>query len=217
MLEPSDDFVSTVSDFLFKDDRLKEYVSDWNNLPKNANKRASRISNDDLFIINIRECPFYGIKQVKNLHPILMYIIARLGLENQKKQRYSDQKRLRCAGNKMVDLLLEEKEGEVTIEHMMPQTLNKDWHIDLGGKSKANVIHDAWVDRLANLMLLIKNDNSSISNKKFKDKKGTFKNSPLPFNVDVARRKGWTESQLSDRTKNLVKLASELWGCRNIH
>ena len=43
------------------------------------------------------------------------------------------------------------EEGTYTIEHIMPQTLSTDWKKELG--SDYELIHEEWVDKLANLTL----------------------------------------------------------------
>ncbi|GAA8099484.1 DUF262 and DUF1524 domain-containing protein [Helicobacter pylori] len=70
---------------------------------------------------------------------------------------------------------------ECTIEHIMPQTLTKEWKRDLGENFQA--IHDKYLHTIGNLTLT--GYNQKYSNRSFQEKQGMekgFKDSPLRLN-----------------------------------
>ncbi|MFR9546077.1 MAG: DUF262 domain-containing protein [Rikenellaceae bacterium] len=98
----------------------------------------------------------------------------------------------------------------LTIEHIMPQTLSDRWKSDLG--SDYNRIHMEWLNTIANLTLT--GYNSKYQNRPFKDKKEIedgFNSSSLRLNQLLKSFDEWTEEQLKLRQADLVKLALDLW------
>lgn len=206
-LEPGNDFVNTVSDFLFETHRLSEYVTDWDNLPNNANERASIVSDDDLFYTNLDECPFFDVTP-NYLRRALMYVIARLEVTNNNGRRN--------VGKKLVDLLIN-YEDKATIEHVMPQTLNDDWYDALGGKANAKKVYKTWIDRLANLTVLPQSENSSVGNSSFSEKLKCYKDNTLLGKSELVQNRVWKEYKLEERAKRLTELATEIWDYRKFH
>lgn len=101
-------------------------------------------------------------------------------------------------------------ENELTIEHIMPQTLSKQWKEELG--SNHEDIHSVWVNRIANLT--ITGYNSEYSNRPFATKKtmdGGFAESPYLLNAYVKEQEEWGLQQLEERSELLAKRALELW------
>lgn len=100
--------------------------------------------------------------------------------------------------------------GDYSVEHIMPQTLNKVWREDLG--PDAEEIHSTWKDRLANLTLTAYN--SKMSNKSFIQKRdctGGYKKSGLCINQGLARLDHWGREELEKRNEDLKAQAKEIW------
>lgn len=95
----------------------------------------------------------------------------------------------------------------LTIEHIMPQTLNSKWKVDLG--SKFNEIHEKNLHILGNLTL--SGYNSEISNKSFSEKKEYYKNSNIALNREIANYDTWNEESIKNRGQELAELACKIW------
>lgn len=98
----------------------------------------------------------------------------------------------------------------LSVEHIMPQTLTKDWVEALGGEKKAKGIQERWEHTIANLTLT--GYNSLYSNNTFqqklslKDENGLgvgFKDSPLHINEYIKTQTEWGETQLEERLRLL--------------
>lgn len=102
------------------------------------------------------------------------------------------------------------KNGDYTIEHIMPQTLSVEWKKALGNHSLE--IHKRWVHTLANLTLT--GYNSKYSNLPFIEKlrmENGFKDSNLRLNHFVSECVNWTEDELEKRQNILITDALRLW------
>lgn len=197
-LDPGDDFVLTVKRDLLALDHWGKSVSDFN-LPDNIDKMAMPNNHDFAEIID--KCPFY--KFTGNYRSALMYIIARLEMTNNKE--ITDISEILDTSSRF---------NKATIEHIMPQTLNDDWkkHLSDIGVNPYE-FHEIWLNRLANLTLLPKSVNSSVSNKSFEEKVSDYKNSDLSLNQEIIEHyTTWrTTNNLNKRAKQLIKLALKTW------
>lgn len=107
----------------------------------------------------------------------------------------------------------------LTIEHIMPRTLNKDWQTSLGGKEEAERIQSQWLDNIANLTLSAYNPQYSNSNFQEKlnrkNEKGEiigYLKSPLIINDYVKKQSQWGEAQLEERLRLIQDEAiSSIW------
>lgn len=100
--------------------------------------------------------------------------------------------------------------GDLTIEHIMPQTLTDDWKKELGDDYQS--IYDQNIHTLKNLTLT--GYNSKFSNNPFAFKKtceGGFKDSGLNLNKPLLDYDHWTSSEMQDRLEKLLKQADSLW------
>ncbi len=98
----------------------------------------------------------------------------------------------------------------LSIEHIMPQTLSDKWKIDLGPDYKR--VHMEWLNTIANLTLT--GYNSKYQNRTFKDKKDIengFNDSSLRLNQLLKTFDIWTEIQMKKRQEEIVSLALDLW------
>lgn len=108
------------------------------------------------------------------------------------------------------DVVVNIENGILTIEHIMPQTLNDNWKNTLGERAEA--IHEKWLHTIANLTL--SGYNSNYSNKSFEEKKtmeNGFAHSGLRLNQYLAKFEKWTEEELEARKEKLTELALNIW------
>ena len=101
------------------------------------------------------------------------------------------------------------EDGDLSIEHIMPQTLSKKWKLALGEGAKE--IHEKYLNTIGNLTVTA--FNSKISNKVFSEKlEQAFAKSPFWLNRYVAKQSEWDVTQIKERAKVLSKRVQELWG-----
>ena len=90
---------------------------------------------------------------------------------------------------------------ELTIEHIMPQTLNAKWKIDLG--KKAAEIYEKYVHCIGNLTLT--GYNSEMSNDSFEEKKRIYKESNIYISKQISNMDTWGEAEIKKRSEWLIK------------
>lgn len=93
--------------------------------------------------------------------------------------------------------------SEVHIEHIMPVEPAQ-WNV-------TDEIHETYLWRLGNLMLLSGKYNKEASNRPFASKKEKYKNSKIEPNKDVCKYTEWKPEQIEDRQKKLAEYAIEIW------
>lgn len=105
-------------------------------------------------------------------------------------------------------------QNAVSLEHVLPQTPpdGSDWLQWFPDKDE----RDGWTHRLANLVPLDRNKNSSASNYNFAKKKDAyFKGkgtaSPFVLTQEVRSENTWTPALLIDRQKRLVRVLEKHW------
>lgn len=99
---------------------------------------------------------------------------------------------------------------EYTTEHIMPQTLTKEWERDLGENFQA--IHDKYLHTIGNLTLT--GYNTEYSNRSFQEKQGMeggFKNSPLRLNQGLRDLESFGEKEIEKRANDLADFALKIW------
>ncbi len=102
------------------------------------------------------------------------------------------------------------REGDYTIEHIMPQTLNGVWMEDLGEDCEA--IHKVWLNKMANLTLT--GYNQKYSNRRFTEKRDIengFRDSGFRLNAFVKDQDTWGVTELSKRDEIMRRKFLELW------
>lgn len=114
---------------------------------------------------------------------------------------------------------IEKKQGKeivefhnLTIEHIMPQTLSAKWRIDLG--KKAIEIHEKYLHCIGNLTLT--GYNPELSNSSFEEKKEQYKKSNLYMNKKIANNELWTETEIIERNEFMFQEISSIWECPEI-
>jgi len=97
---------------------------------------------------------------------------------------------------------------DLTIEHIMPQKLTKEWKTNLGNNWQD--IHNKYLHTLGNLSLTA--NNSKLSNSTFNDKqKIDYQISNLKLNFYLKDIKDWNEEKIIERAKSLIKDAVRIW------
>ncbi len=104
---------------------------------------------------------------------------------------------------------------ECTIEHIMPQTLTKEWERDLGENFQA--IHDKYLHTIGNLTLT--GYNEKYSNNSFQEKRDMekgFKDSPLRLNQNLKDLESFGEEEIKKRANDLADWALKIWTYPNL-
>ena len=96
---------------------------------------------------------------------------------------------------------------QISIEHIMPQTLNEEWEQLLG--EKAADIYDNYLHTIGNLTLT--GSNSDLGNAPLLEKKKIYSQSNFSLNKDLADAIVWNEYVIKQRAQKLGKLAIEIW------
>ncbi len=97
----------------------------------------------------------------------------------------------------------------LTVEHVMPQKLTKEWAGYLG--TEAETIHGRYRDCLANLTLCGDETNPSLGTQLFGCKKETYAKSPIFITRDLATEDRWNEETLERRARLLASMVVECW------
>jgi uncharacterized protein with ParB-like and HNH nuclease domain len=89
---------------------------------------------------------------------------------------------------------------KITIEHIMPQTLEDSWKVELGENYKD--IHKNYLHNIGNLILT--EFNSEIGNKPFEEKKRKLETSSLNYRLDIIKRNTWSEQNIKEHLANMI-------------
>ncbi len=90
---------------------------------------------------------------------------------------------------------------DLTIEHIMPQTLTDEWKIHIGDDFEQT--HELYLNSLGNLTLTAYN--SELSNSSFKRKCEIYKDSHLEMNKYFLNMENWTEIEMKKRVSVLAE------------
>ncbi len=102
------------------------------------------------------------------------------------------------------------EEGNFSVEHVMPQTLNAEWKKSLGDDWER--VHEEWCHKMANLTLTAYN--SDYSNRPFqqkRDMKDGFKDSGFRMNQWIGQQETWGEAQMKKREEMLEEQFLATW------
>ncbi|MEB2309345.1 MAG: DUF262 domain-containing protein [Candidatus Brocadiaceae bacterium] len=95
----------------------------------------------------------------------------------------------------------------VSIEHVMPQTLSEWWQNHLGNNWEET--HELFLHTIGNLTLSAYN--TELSNDDFITKKQTYNESHLELNKYFFALSAWTRAEIEKRAEILAKQALEIW------
>jgi hypothetical protein len=96
---------------------------------------------------------------------------------------------------------------QITVEHVMPQTLSNNWKIEIGDHWET--IHKQYLDHIGNLTLTAYN--SELSNKLFYEKKELYQTSHFQLNTYFSTFNKWNEKSIIERGKDLAERATNIW------
>lgn len=96
---------------------------------------------------------------------------------------------------------------DVTIEHILPQTMTNEWRSEIG--PQADAVHERLKDTFGNLSLT--GYNTELGNLSFQDKKEKLANTHIELNRLVLDQERWDEAAINRRAEALFKIASTLW------
>lgn len=102
--------------------------------------------------------------------------------------------------------------SKLSMEHIMPQTLNAAWRAELGavyGEDQVDEVHNATVHTLGNLTLT--GYNSEMGNKPFGLKKSAYMASGLALNRSLERFDAWGPEQIKQRADMLTEQIISTW------
>lgn len=85
------------------------------------------------------------------------------------------------------------RNSKITIEHIMPQTLNEVWIKELGDNHKE--VHNRYLHNIGNLILT--EFNSEMGNKSFEEKKIKLVNSNLNYRCSILECSSWVEESIT--------------------
>lgn len=97
--------------------------------------------------------------------------------------------------------------NNLTVEHVMPQTLSEWWQNHLGNDWEET--HELYVHTIGNLTLTAYN--SELSNDNFDNKKRIYSDSHLELNKYFSNVASWTRVDIEQRSDAIVNLALSIW------
>jgi len=100
-----------------------------------------------------------------------------------------------------------EMTDQITIEHVMPQTLSDEWRHELGDNAEA--IQEKHLHTIGNLTY--SGYNSEMGNSSFSEKKGVLGQSHFELNRGIIESDGWTEAEIQSRATELADRALSIW------
>lgn len=164
------------------------------NAPDSSNKMfdllssslyATRLPNDDEIRAGLERMNFYNWGRSRNYPRLLLALVE----QNLTKSRplWDD--------------------SNLQLEHIMPQTLNDGWKLELGEEFEA--VHQEWLHNIGNIALI--RHNQELGNATFEEKKGVYRqNSGLQgTQMCVLDRENWNEAAILRRRDTLIDLLIE--------
>ncbi|MCK5743023.1 MAG: DUF262 domain-containing protein [Chlorobi bacterium] len=110
------------------------------------------------------------------------------------------------------ELVIVDGNSQITIEHIFPQTPDKEWK-ELLGEHEYNIMINKHLNSIGNLTL--SGNNGSLGNKSFAFKRDLkdkgYKASRLFLNKYLSSLNKWDVSQLSIRSEQLISRAQKIW------
>ena len=150
-----------------------------------SRRDGNAFPSDDAFKEDLKQ---YRLYRKSGSNPFCRHIITRLEHST--------------TGKEKVDL------DGLTIEHVMPRTLNPEWIEDLGSKWKG--VHEKYVNTIGNLTLTA--HNSEMSNNRFSDKLETYRDSQVMLSRELYKKyKVWDKNNIEARAESLSEKAVKLW------
>ena len=99
--------------------------------------------------------------------------------------------------------------GKLSIEHLMPQTPTAAWYEALGTDKET---YERNFNRLGNLTLATRSDNSKMGNKVWEYKNQILESTAhLKINIEILKKEKWDLSAIDERTEYLIGKIAELY------
>jgi len=92
------------------------------------------------------------------------------------------------------------RDNRITIEHIMPQKLNKNWEVELGDNFEN--VYKTYLHNIGNLILT--EFNSEIGNRPFTEKKEKLSASSLYFRLNVINKDIWNEDSIVEHQIKMI-------------
>ncbi len=99
--------------------------------------------------------------------------------------------------------------AELSIEHVMPQTLTETWQRHIGDDWE--ITHELVLHTIGNLTLTAYN--SELSNTSFDNKKIRLRESHLEINKYFIDKQSWRREDIEERSECLANIALKVWPC----
>lgn len=96
---------------------------------------------------------------------------------------------------------------DITIEHVMPQTLSDKWIATLG--QDVTEVHNHWLDTVGNLTLT--GYNPKLGNRCFSKKKKYMKDSNFALTKSIVESDTWNADTIQQRGRELAERALKIW------
>jgi hypothetical protein len=93
---------------------------------------------------------------------------------------------------------------DITIEHLMPQTLSAWWRRYLGGDLEAERIQTTYLNCIGNLAPISQRYNSTVSNNPWSEKLEELQNVQFRITNEITKYTEWKESEIEDRNQNIA-------------
>ena len=101
-------------------------------------------------------------------------------------------------------------ENDLTIEHLMPETGTSYWYEKAGTNDKEK--YDLLINKIGNLTLAVRADNSEMSNKNREEKKKVLeKTKHIKINEKLLNENERTNQKINERTKYLIQKIIEIY------
>jgi Protein of unknown function DUF262/Protein of unknown function (DUF1524) len=101
-------------------------------------------------------------------------------------------------------------DSNLSIEHVMPQTLSHEWEAELlAAGVNAEEARDRWLHTLGNLTL--SGYNPELGNASFDVKRRKYADSALALNRDIGRYGQWTPTEIQRRGESMGAAIVEIW------
>lgn len=160
-----------------------------------SKKASQRMPNNDEFKRSFFEEDIYSWKGKNKI-----YLLERL-------ENFDNNEKVDIYG--LVDC------NELSIEHIMPQTLTNSWKASLGDNYQE--VYNKYINTIGNLTLT--GYNSKYSNKPFVEKRDMekgFKESRLRLNKYLVNIEKWGEEEILNRSEELYDLSLNIWKYPNV-
>lgn len=108
------------------------------------------------------------------------------------------------------ELVPNENEQQVTLEHVLPRTPSREWQLEDEERSAASALHR----RIGNLCLLRQRINSEAGNADFATKRMFLEASSFLLTKRIAEQTTWGENEIDSRQERLAQLAVKTWSLK---